>query len=157
MNRKFNLLMDWDFGRNKRQTVVTLGLDLEESRNNNGVVTTVTSTFVGYGATIRSQQDKDNPSVGVKLALAEALEQLARDIKKDAWSHIHKKSPKPLSEKELWELHGEITDALHRCIDYRNASEEYTHAMANTPEAIAKREEREQRRREEVEMMDSIV
>lgn len=154
MNKKFEVYTDFDFGRNKRQTVASVGLAIKESGKD---ILGKYHCYTGYGATIRSQQDKDKPEVGIKLALAEALEQLAREIKKDAWSQIHKKSPKPLSDAELYTQYEELLDELLTRMAQKQLTEEAREKLANTEEAIAKREERKRLRENPTVVVNNYV
>ena len=93
----YDIVFDCSINRNKRQTIATV--DISFLRNimqkvpdvygNTIKVPAVEETFfTGQGATIRSLSDKDKPIIGMKLAIADALEQVAKQIKKDTWKEI---------------------------------------------------------------------
>lgn len=140
--RNFNVNVHVNNGRNKRQTISDVKLIIEENWNHNGTPTTVKHEFSGMGATIRSLYDKDVASVGIKLAMAEAFEQLSRSLKKDAWNNIHSRKPVQVSMEELLYQYDILDAEIDRRIELANAISERRRYYASTPDAIAKREER---------------
>lgn len=129
--------------RNNRQTGADIAMDINTTWEVEGKKYENTESFAGFGATIRSLEDKDDKVVGYKMALAEALEQLARKLKRSAWKTIYSRGVKPLSEVELVELYDEICEALDEKEEHKIKAQQLREQYANTPEAIAKRKARQ--------------
>lgn len=131
---------------NDRQTVAFTQIDFTVCKKKDGKNVFTSKSFDGVGATIRSLRDKDNPMIGAQLAVAEALECIASRIKKDAWEQIKSRGSKPLSDEELMNELFAIEDEIYSRSLLRELDTAMKKMCANTPEAVAKRQEREAKR-----------
>ena len=139
-NRTASCFVEVDLTRNGDFTIAIAHAELPWGRGNN------VKEYTATGATVKSDRDKEDISIGDSLAVSRALKKLASLVCADTMDEVHERSA-PMNERPFAGLNNEeiheAIESLNYEIDVRLEKEAIAEARAAEGRKLAKKSKKE--------------